>query len=177
MPQAPYVLTGVDVRRVADPESSRIRIINSLTAPALKNKTIGHTHGGGIGAVEYVIPAMEAFAPTFETLGPDLDSLAAVGLITGSTDLWVFAGAYLKRGAAKPIASRIIIGGTVAEVDEGSHGAGGVDKQVTKHAIHSVTHYERHIEGKEWIYWDFDEMIFRVNGSDVFADQRAALGI
>lgn len=177
MPQNPYVLTGVDVRRAADPDSSRVKIINSFTAPAIKNKTIAHTHGGGIGSVDFVLPTLEAFAPTFETMGPDLDSLSAVGLISGTTDTWVFAGAYVRRGAAKPVASRIIISGTVSEIDEGSHSAGGGDKQVTKHSIHNVTHYERHIDGKEWIYWDFDQMIFRVNGTDVFAGQRAALGI
>ncbi len=177
MPQAPYVLTGVDVRRAADPESSRVRIINSFAAPAIKNKTISHTHGGGIGSVDYVLPSLEAFAPSFETLGPDLDSLASVGLTSGATDTWVFAGAYLKRGATKPVASRIIVAGTVSEIDEGSHSAAGADKQVTKHSIHQVTHYERHIDGVEWIYWDVDEMVFRVNGTDRFAPYRAAIGL
>lgn len=177
MPQAAYVLTGVDVRRAADPESSRVHIITKFTAPALKNKTIDHTHGGGIGGVKFVLPTMEAFEPGFETLGPDLDSLSAVGLVTGTTDTWIFAGAYLRRGATKPVASRIIIGGTIAEVDEGAHEGAGANKQETKHAIHNVTHYERHIDGKEWIYWDFAAMIYRVNGTDVFADQRGALGI
>lgn len=177
MPQAAYVLTGVDVRRIADPESSRIHILNSFSAPAVKNKTISHTHGGGIGTVEYVLPLIEAFQPSFETLGPDLDSMAAVGLVTGNTDTWVFSGAYLRRGAAKPIASRIIIGGTIAELDEGAHNGAGEEKQVTKHAIRNVTHYERHIEGKQWLYWDIDQMIFRGPNGDLFAAQRAALGI
>lgn len=177
MPQSPFILTGVDVRRAADPDSSRVRIINSFNAPAIKNKTVAHTHGGGIGSVDYVLPSLEAFAPTFETMGPDLDSLSAVGLVAGTTDTWVFAGAYLQRGASKPIASRIIIGGTIAEIDEGQHEAGGGSKQVTKHSIHNVTHYERHIGGVERLYWDFDEMEFRVNGVSLFADQRSALGI
>ncbi|WP_454919210.1 phage major tail tube protein [Xanthobacter sediminis] len=177
MPQAAYVLTGVDVRRAADPESSRIKIITQFNAPGIKNKTIDHAHGGGIGTVKYVLPVLEAFEPTFETMGPDLDSLSAVGLVTGNTDTWVFAGAYLLRGAVKPIASRIIIGGTIAEVDEGTHEGAGANKQMTKHAIHNVTHYERHIDGKQWIYWDVDEMVFAGPDGDMFAAQRAALGI
>lgn len=177
MPQTPYVLTGVDVRRAADPESSRFKIIDSFKAPAIKHKTIDHTQGGGIGSVKYVLPVLEAFEPSFETFGPDLDALSSVGLVAGQTDTWVFSGAYLVRGKAKPVANRIIVTGTVAEIDEGTHSGAGSDKQKTSHAIHGVTHYERHIEGVEKIYWDVDEPAFRVNGVDVFADYRAALGI
>lgn len=178
MPQSPYILTGVDVRRVDAPDSSRVDIIESFTAPAIKHKTISHTHGGGIGTVDYVLPVLEAFKPTFETVGPDFDSLAAVGLVTGNADMWVFAGSYLRRGVAKPIGSRIIIAGTVSEIDEGSHAGAGADKQKTKHVIDQVTHYERHVGGEEWIYWDIGEKIFRVKGrGDVFAPFRGALGI
>ncbi len=176
MPQQPYILTGVDVRRVSTGES-RVKIINSFSAPAIKQKTIAHTHGGGVGAVNYVLPSLEAFTPSFDTFGPDLDSLAAVGLLPGVNDQWVFAGAYQVRGATRPIASRIILTATVSEIDDGQHSAAGGDKQGVKHALHNVTHYERHIDGTEWIYWDIDEMVFRVNGTDRFADQRGALGI
>lgn len=177
MPQQAYILTGVDVRRAADPESSRIKIIESLDVPAIKHKNVSHTHGGGVGTVDFVLPVLDAFTPGFSTFGPDLDSLAAVGLVSGQSDTWVFASAYQVRGEAKPVAARIIISGTIADVSEGTHEGGGTGKQSTKHQIQNVTHYERHIAGKEWIYWDFDEMIFRVNGTDRFADQRAALGV
>lgn len=178
MPQTPYILTAVDVRRIADPDSSRLNIINSFQAPAIRNKTIQHTHGGGNGDVKFVLPTFEAFEPTFDTFGPDLDSFAAVGLLTGTTDTWVFAGAYLQRGAPKPVSSRIIIGGTIAEIDEGQSSAAGADKQSTKHAIHGVTHYERWVGGKEWVYWDFYEpSSTRINGVAIMAPTMAALGL
>lgn len=176
MPQNPYVLTAVDVRRQSQPDSSRLRIINQLTVPAIKNKTIAHTHGGGTGTVNYVLPMLEAFTPTFETFGPDLDSLAAVGLLSGNADSWIFAGAYLLRGASKPVGSRVIITGVVAEIDEGQHSAGGENKVSTKHAIHEVTHYERWIEGTEYFWWDIDEG-YRVMGRSVTGPVLSALGL
>jgi phage tail tube protein FII len=57
-----------------------------------------------------------------------------------------------------------------------SHAHGG-GKQPTKHTIKNVTHDEPHLDGKEWIDWDVDEMVFRVSGNDVFANQRSALGV
>lgn len=174
---SPYILTGVDVRRQSDPDSSRVQIIDTFKAPAIKRKTIEHAHGGGIGSVKYVLPTVEAFEPTFETFGPDLDAYASLGLMAGAADTWVFAGSYLQRGAAKPVSSRIILKGVVAEVDEGAHAGAGADKQKSTHALHEVTHYERWVDGKEWVFWDPGQLIFRINGVDLFAAYRAALGI
>lgn len=167
-----YLLTAVDVRRATQPDSSRAITIASLTMPSLTMATAEHNPGGGVGAVNFALPRIEAPEPAFNAKGIDTDVFSGFGQV----DRWVFAGAYQKRGpgGGKAVPARAIIEGAITtwEPDESDP----AEFQGSSHTFNEVTHYELVLDGVELFYWDFWERILRFNGVDLFAEQRTALG-
>lgn len=167
-----YLLSMVDVRRATQPSTSRAIIIPSLTMPALKLKTAAHDPGGGVGEVNYVMPRIEAPEPAFNAKGIDEEVFTGFGEV----DRWTFAGAYSKRGpgGSRAVPGRSIIEGAVNgwEPDESDP----AEFQGCTHSFAEVTHYEFLLDGKELFYWDSWERVLRMNGVDLTAKYRQALG-
>lgn len=168
-----YQLTAVDVRRATDAGTSRATLITKLAMPGLTFVGSEHSPGGGVISVKYVQPRLEAIEPKFEVKGIDLDIFGGLGKV----DRWVFAGAYREKkpGGGRTVAARAIIEGAIAvwEPDESDP----AELQGCNHTFAEVTHYEFILDDKELFYVDAWENVLRVNGVDMFADERRALGI
>lgn len=165
-----YLLTAVDVRRATQAGSSRATIIEKLTLPAIKFVTAEHNPGGGVMAVNYALPRIEAVEPAFAVKGFDTDIFNGFGLI----DTWVFAGAVRDKKTNKGLPARAIIEGAITEWEPDE--ASPTEFLGCNHSIKEVTHYEFWLNGKELWYVDAEERIIRRNGIDLFAEERQALG-
>lgn len=165
-----YMLTAVDVRRAETPGTSRVNSISKLTIPPVKFATAGHNPGGGVMAMDFTLPRIEALEPKFMVKGLDTDVFGGFG----TRDRWVFAGAYTDKRTGLPVRGRAIIEGAVTqwEPDESDP----ADFQGCNHALTEVSHFELTIDGKELFYVDFWERILRRNGVDLFEGVRGALG-
>lgn len=168
-----YQLTAVDVRRAEEAGTSRATTITKLALPGLTFAGADHTPGGGVMAVKFAQPRLDAIEPKFEVKGLDLDVFRGLG----RPDKWIFAGAYREKkpGGGGTVGARAIIQGAISvwEPDESDPAA----FQGCNHTITEVTHYELVLDGVELFYIDFFENVLRVNGVDMFADDRKALGI
>ncbi|MBO9125450.1 MULTISPECIES: phage major tail tube protein [unclassified Rhizobium] len=173
MAQLPlYLLSAVDVRRVSAPDTVRGITIASLTLPGITFATGEHNPGGGVMAVNFSLPRIEAPEPAFSAKGIDTNIFTGLG----ETDRWVFAGSYLRRGpgGGAAVPGRAIIEGVINawEPDESDP----AEFQGCTHTFAEVTHYEFHLDGVELFYIDFWERVLRVGGVDRFASHRSALG-
>lgn len=173
MAQAPlYLLTAVDVRRATQSDSSRAITIASLTMPGLTFATGEHNPGGGVMAVNFALPRIEAPEPAFSAKGIDTEIFNGMG----RPERWVFAGAYNRRapGGGAVVPARAIIEGAITawEPDESDP----AEFQGCTHTFAEVTHYELVLDGEELFYVDVYERVLRTGGVDLFADHRRALG-
>ena len=166
-----YMLTAVDLRRAENPDTTRPLIIEKLTIPSIKFATGGHNPGGGVMAVDFTLPRIEALEPAMSVKGVDTEIFTGMGV----RERWTFAGAYRQKSAgSKAVAARGIIEGAVVEWEPDE--SDPAEFQGCSHKWAEVTHFEFILDGKELVYIDFFERIFRRNGIDLFADDRAALG-
>lgn len=167
-----YLLTAVDVRRAEVAGTSRATMISKLALPGLTFVTSEHSPGGGVMAVNFVQPRLEAVEPKFESKGLDLDVWRGMG----ARDRWVFAAAYREKrpGGGATVGARAIIEGAISvwEPDESDP----AEFQGCNHTFSEVTHYELTLGDKELFYVDTFERVLRVNGVDMFEEERRALG-
>lgn len=167
-----YLLTAVDVRRAEEAGSSRATTISKLAFPSIQFAGAEHNPGGGVLAVNFAQPRLQAMEPKFEAKGIDKDIFRGLG----QSGRWTFAGAYREKkpGGGGTVAGRGIIEGAVTmwEPDESDPAA----FQGCNHSFTEVTHFEFHLADVELFYVDFWERVCRVNGVDLFADERRALG-
>ncbi|WEK04572.1 MAG: phage major tail tube protein [Candidatus Devosia phytovorans] len=168
-----YQLTAVDVRRALETGTSRATNITKLAMPGLKFAGAEHNPGGGVLAVNFAQPRLEALEPKFETKGLDLDVFRGLG----TSGKWIFAGAYREKrpGGGKTVGARAVIEGAITswEPDESDP----AELQGCNHLFTEVTHYELVLDGRELFYIDFHENVLRVDGVDLFEADRRALGI
>lgn len=165
-----YMLTAVDVRRAEVAGDSRATTIVKITLPPITFATASHNPGGGVGAVDFVLPRIEAVEPAFEAKGID----PSVFGVFGTRDKWTFAGALKDKKDGADIPARAIIEGAIQEWTPDDSAPD--EFMGCNHAIKEVTHYELSVNGVELWYFDFWERVMRRNGVDHFAGVRTALG-
>jgi len=167
-----YQLTAVDVRRAEETGTSRATLLSKLAMPGLTFASSEYSPGGGVVAVKFTQPRLEAIEPKFEVKGLDLDVFRGLG----TRDRWVFASAYREKrpGGGATVGARAIIEGAISawEPDESDP----AELQGCNHTFSEVTHYELSLGGRELFYVDFFERVLRIDGVDMFADERRALG-
>lgn len=163
------MLTAVDVRRAQTAGSSRATTIDKLTIPPIKFASANHNPGGGVMAVDFNLPRIQALEPAFAVKGIDTDIFSGFG----KADRWVFAGAYRDK-SGNHYAARAIIEGAVSDWEPDQ--SAPTEYQGCNHLIREVTHFELQLDGEELWYIDFEERIMRRKGADLFANVRQALG-
>lgn len=167
-----YMLTAVDVRRADETGNTRATTISKLAFPSIQFAGSEHSPGGGVMSVNFAQHRINALEPRFEAKGIDLDIFRGMG----QTARWTFAGAYREKkpGGGGLVPGRGIIEGAVTmwEPDESDP----AEFQGCNHSFTEVTHFEFHIDDRELFYVDFWERVVRVDGVDLFADVRRALG-
>jgi phage tail tube protein FII len=171
MAQQPLLLlTAVDVRRATETGTSRATTIAALTIPPINFVGAEHNPGGGMMAVNFTLPRLEALEPAFSAKGLDPEVFRGMGVV----DRWVFAAAFRDKQTGLDQAARVIIEGAIAqwEPDESDP----AEFQGCNHVFREVTHMELILNGKELLYLDFWERAARRDGVDLFESTRRALG-
>ncbi|SMD09964.1 hypothetical protein SAMN06297251_12715 [Fulvimarina manganoxydans] len=172
MPQRPLlVLEGVDIRRVSQTGQSRANIINKMTVPPLKKKTVSHDGGGANLEVNYALRRIEALEPAFAS---PFDISLFDGF--GEVDQWIMAGVYRDTdNGHRMLPFRAIVTGVLnawepSETDP-------AEMQDCNWMFAEVTDYQATLDGQEFIYVSLRERATRYLGKDIFGDFNAALGI
>lgn len=178
MPQTPYVLEMVDVRRATQSGNQRGWTLNKMVLPPITHKTISHTPGGGIGQLDIRLPQIEPIEPKFEVKGIDEDVIRQMARQAsgggGDTDKWTFAGAFRDKRTGKEIPCRAVIEGVICAWQPDEHEAGNYFG--CNYEMKEVSHYEFIFNGVELWYWDFWERVNRSGGFDAVQGLRNALG-
>ena len=172
--QDELLVEEVDVRRLDDPEDSRVCLLSKVQFPAIKLKTAETTPGGGALGVKRVLPIAEPLEPSYSTKGLDRGAAAAVGLIPGIYGGWTFAASVrnVENNTVLPV--RATIKGTIAEYNIGEHTPG--DLLDTDMVIHEVTDYELKIGNDIWFKISRKPRVLIMFGNDIFARYVSALG-
>ncbi|GEP11830.1 phage major tail tube protein [Methylobacterium gnaphalii] len=165
----------VDVRRLDDPEDSRVCTITKMLLPAIKLKTAEHTAGGGVGTVKYRLPMIEALEPTMSVKGLDVGTIAAAGFIPGVSGGWIFAASVRNTSTNKIVPLRATVKGVVTEYTPGEHTPG--ELLDVDHAFHEVTDYELVVDGEQWFKFSARGRELVMYGVDLFEQYRTALGV
>lgn len=175
MSQTLLLVEEVDVRRLEDPDDSRVETLTKMLFPAIKFKTIEHTGGGSTGTVDYRLPMIEKLEPTFSVKGLDRGSIKGVGLVPGSSAGWTFAAAVRDvANGNKIIPVRGTIVGTVTEYTPGEHSPG--ESLDCDHAIKEITSYKLEVNGDVWVDFSVRPRRLIMFGVDIFAPYVTALG-
>ncbi|WP_137136610.1 phage major tail tube protein [Rhizobium sp. FKY42] len=162
------IMTMVDFRPSTAAEDSRSTILQKVVLGALKYKTVPHSSGGGVLDVEFFFPKLEAIQLGIMVNGFDKD------LMPGLQGSWTFAAA-MRNNKGKRVSVRMDVEGVITEWTPDDAAPG--DFKGCNSSIKQIEHLELHVDGEEWFYADNREGIIRVNGVDITAEDRAAIGI
>lgn len=175
MSQDILIIETVDVRRADDPEDSKVFTLTKVGLPKLKRKKAEHTPGGGVGSVNFLLPMLDAFEPTFSTKGLDLQVLREFGFAAGKFDRWTFAASLRNKRTRALLPVRFTIEGIVSDWSPGDHTPG--ELLDCDHTMDEVTYMDLKIDGELISLWDFYGRQGISGGEDWFAEYRAALGV
>ena len=159
----------------ANPEDSNHVKLASLGLPTLERVTAGHLGGGAVAEVNWSMNAFRALEPTFKLLGFTEASYRLLGIGTNEVQRFTMYGVLRNKETGKQLQAKAIAKGIIGRLapdafDRAS--AFGHD-----HGITEVTHYELHVGGEEWFYYDYFTSVVRQFGNDVTSAARVALGI
>lgn len=152
--------------------NSYLGLCTELSLPKLTRKMDEFT-AAGVGPVKIDIGAdMMEIEHTYGGVMPDI--LAQYGAIKIDAVMLRFAGAYQRDDTGDVDAVEIVVRGRHEEIDQGSTKKGSVSEHKVKSAL---TYYKQSINGKTLIEIDMLNKIFIVNGVDIYAAQRKAMGM
>lgn len=167
--QQPLFLSGeIDLRRKDAPDVSRANIITKLFIPGLSYFSVNHNPGGGIGAVDFNLPRIEALEPKAEFKGDDHELRALVGQHT----TWTFAASMRKLPKNEWVAYRGEIEGSISQWEPDEMGA--EEFKGFNLTFKEVTRLVVTADNQELLYWDWFEREMRPDPQ--FAAARRALG-
>lgn len=128
---------------------------------------------GGMDAPAEIDMGMEKLECDFSTSNIDPELLRSWGLAAGSLVPVTFRGALESEdGSVAPVVCQVR--GRVKEVDFGTWKPG---EKVPLKCSMAVRYYKYQHDGRDLIEIDVDNMVRKINGTDVLALQRSALGI
>lgn len=129
--------------------------------------------GGGMNGSKELDMGMEKMEADFSLISFDRMVLASFGVAVGQSLQIVFRAALESEGGTKTTVVETMTA-RIKEIDPGTRKAG--EKIVLKVSL-AVDYYKLDHGGTVVQEIDVDNMVHIVNGVDVLADQRAALGI
>lgn len=147
--------------------------VAEVTLPKLTRK-MEDWQGGGMGGPIKVDFGNEGIQMEWTAGGFMKSVLQQYGITQHDGVLLRFAGGYQAEDSASVDAIEIVIKGRHSEIDPGSAKA----KEDTSFKVTTVaSYYKLSINGEEIIEIDFVNMIERINGSDLLATLRTAIGL
>ena len=150
-------------------------IVKNITLPTLARKMEAYRGGGMNGPVKADMGLSDDGIQVEWTLGGwDLLAIRQWGATSASAVALRFTGAVQQDDTGATPAVEVVMRGRHEEIDFGSAEPGGD----TEHSITTTcTYYKLSVDGEVLVEIDILNMVEIVNGEDILADQRAALGI
>lgn len=147
--------------------------IESLTPPKLSRKMEEFRAGGMDGAIE-IDMGQEKLEAAFTLAEPNKEVLKLYGAVNHGAVPVRFKGAYQRDTDGSIIKVEIFVKGRWKEIDGGEWKPG--EKGSTNIAM-PCTYYRYNEDGVDLIEIDMVNMIFKVDGVDLMAEMRKALGM
>lgn len=150
-----------------------IGLVPKVTLPKLARKMEEYRAGGMDGAVD-VDMGGEKLTLDWTAGGMIVEALRSFGATSATAVALRFAGAYQRDDTADVDAVEVVVRGRYSEIDMGESAPGGTTEH--KYTM-SCAYYRLDINGRTEIEIDQLNMIYIVDGVDILADQRRALGV
>lgn len=148
-------------------------IIEELKLPKLTRKVEEFRGGGMDGGVDIDL-GMEKLEIEQVCGGFVLDAYKAFGMTKANGVMVRFAGAYQRDDTAEVQAVEIVVRGRHVEIDPDSAKGGDKGKTTIKS---NLSYYKLTVDNVEVIEIDLLAFIFKVDGVDMLAAQRTAIGL
>lgn len=147
--------------------------VPELVLPKLTRKTEDYRGGGMNGPVKSDL-GMEALEMDWTAAGYLVDVLKQWGELRHDGVMLRFAGALQADDDEAVIPVEVVVRGRHTEIDFGTAKAGEKTEKKVKTAI---SYYKLSIEGAAVIELDFVNMVEVIDGTDLMASTRAAIGL
>ncbi|MDO9571170.1 MAG: phage major tail tube protein [Hydrogenophaga sp.] len=148
-------------------------LVPEVTLPKLTRKTEDYQAGGMQGPVKQAL-GMEGLEMQWTMGGFDRETLAQWGVTTVAGLLLRFAGALQQDDTGAITALEVVVRGYHTEMDPGTAKAG--DKTEIK-ITSALSYYKVSMNGVTVIEIDMVNSVYVVNGKDLAAAERLALGL
>lgn len=148
-------------------------IIEEIKLPKLSRKMDEFRGGGMDGPVEIDL-GQEKLEIEQICGGFVVDAYRAYGMTKAAGTLIRFAGAYQRDDTGTVQAVEVVVRGRHKEIDPGDGKGGDRGKMTIKSAL---SYYKLTVDGEEIVEIDLLSFIFKVNGVDMMAKQRSAIGL
>ena len=142
-----------------------------VSPPKLTLKT-EEFRGGGMDAPAVIDLGMEKLEASFSLVEYDPEILKQFGLVPGNSVQITLRGALVDDSTTTPMV--IGLRGMFTELDMGKFKAG--DKATLQCSV-ACRYYSLEIDGQSIAEIDVDNMVRKIDGQDVLADIRSALGM
>lgn len=142
-----------------------------VSPPKLALKT-EEFRGGGMDAPAVIDLGMEKLESSFTLVEYDPEILKQFGLVSGNSVQITLRGALVDDNTTTPMV--IGLRGMFTELDMGKFKAG--DKATLQCSV-ACRYYSLEIDGQNIVEIDVDNMVRKIDGQDVLADIRSALGM
>lgn len=150
-----------------------VGLVAEVTLPKLTRKTEDY-RGGGMNMPIEIDHGQEKLTLEWTCGGIMKDVLTQWGITKHDGVQLRFAGAYQAEDGSKPDAVEVVIRGRHKEIDFGNQKPG---EDTSFKVSSSVSYYKLSINGATLLEFDAINMIENVNGTDLLADLRNAIGI
>lgn len=148
-------------------------IIEEVKLPKLSRKMEDFRGGGMDGPVEIDL-GQEKLEIEQICGGFVVDAFKQYGVTKANGILLRFAGAYQRDDTAAVQAVEVVVRGRHKEIEGGDAKGGDKGKTTIKSAL---SYYKLTVDGAEIIEIDLLAFIFKVEGKDMLAEQRKAIGL
>ena len=155
--------------------TSYMGVAKSATPPPLSRKMEGYRGGGMNGPVKADLGwTDDGIQFEWKTGGLDLIVLKQFGMIKADGVMLRLAGAYQQDDTGEVVAVEIVVRGRHETIDMGDSAPG----EDTEHSITTTcTYYKLTINGEDVIEVDLLNFIEIIDGVDMIAEQRKAIGV
>ena len=147
--------------------------IPSVTLPTITKKMEEYRAGGMHGPVEIEL-GHEKLEMSIKAGGLKEQIVAMLGAQTVGANIFRFAGAYQSDDTGQVSAVEVIARGRVSEWNPNDAEAGSKNDHEFKV---SLSYYKVVVDGADLLEIDVPGMIFKVSGTDMYSDIRAAIGL
>lgn len=147
--------------------------VEEVKLPKLKRKMDDY-RGGGMNAPAKVDLGQEGLEIEFTCPGMLQQVFEQYGTVKADGVMLRFAGAYQRDDTCTVQAVEVVVRGRHEEIDPGDAKGGDKGKLTVKSTL---TYYKLSIDGKEVIEIDVLNFVEKINGKDMLAEQRKAIGL